>query len=216
MNRTQVRSGGRAFTLVELVVVIAVIAVLVGLLLPSLARAKQKALRINCVSHLKNFGLSMRIFSSDNRGRFPMHMYSSQLDAEPALTAPDVLKCFQSLSNELSTPILLVCASDKRKPAPDFARMQLTNVSYFLGLDATERKSQSLLAGDRNLMTNGVPLSAGIVILTAKSEAGWTPAMHNRRGNVALADGSVQQFANVRLKEFVSGSRQDPIRLAIP
>lgn len=63
--------GRRAFTLIELLVVIAIIAILAALLLPSLARAKQKALTLGCVNNLKQLEVCFHLYATDNRDLLP-------------------------------------------------------------------------------------------------------------------------------------------------
>jgi prepilin-type N-terminal cleavage/methylation domain-containing protein len=76
------RSSLKAFTLIELVLVIAIVGILASLLLPALAKAKGVANRVVCVNNLKQVGLAIRLYSEDHGDVLPFAKQAS-LDYKP-------------------------------------------------------------------------------------------------------------------------------------
>jgi prepilin-type N-terminal cleavage/methylation domain-containing protein/prepilin-type processing-associated H-X9-DG protein len=65
------RTQRNGFTLVELLVVIGIIALLIGVLLPALRKARMAAARTVCMSNVRQLGASLLMYANDNKGHLP-------------------------------------------------------------------------------------------------------------------------------------------------
>jgi len=209
------RTDRRAFTLIALLVVLAVLAILAAMLLPALAKAKQRAQRISCVNNLKQDGLAVRIWEGDNHDKFPMAVSTKMGGTLEWVAGGNAFRHFQVMSNQLSTPKVLVCPADTRQPARDFGHLENQNLSYFVGLDAASKDPQALFAGDRNI-TNGLAPVRTVLVLPPNQPAGWTETIHGGTGNIGLSDGSVQQFSTPGLQTAIKNTGRQTNRIALP
>src|ERR1700733_1842465 len=102
----------RALTMPELLVVIAVLVVLGAMLLLMRDAGDRHPVRIMCVSNLKQVALSFRIWEGDHNNEYPMAVSTSLGGARELVAVNNVAACFRVMSNELSTPRILICPED--------------------------------------------------------------------------------------------------------
>lgn len=216
----KIRSTDRriqGLTLFEVLVVIAVLVFLAAALLPNIDRGeRRKAPQINCVNNLKETYLGFKIWESEHTN-FPVGVSITNGGAMEFAEWGIAYRVFQVASNELTTPKILYCRVDMgRTAATNFSSgFDNSHLSYFVGMVTNDFNPNAIILGDDNLVINGMRVHTGVLTLPTNSVVGWTKDRHDGRGNIGLADGSVQQTTVNGLNAAIR-SVEAPTRIVVP
>src|SRR5262249_34461126 len=102
-------------TVLELVIVILCLFLLAAISLPYFVRSRTPACRINCTNNLKQIGLAFRTWALDNGDKYPMSVSVTNGGTMELVGSRLVFPHFLVMSNELSTPKVLVCPAQNEK-----------------------------------------------------------------------------------------------------
>jgi prepilin-type processing-associated H-X9-DG protein len=202
--------------LVEILVVAATLIIAVAVLVPALGRKVDRG--AVCLNNLKQIGVAFTEWSHDHESGFPWTVGERQGGTLEYAGGSEVFRHFQTISNELGSPKILICPDDSRSHAKNFSSLANANLSYFIGLDADApgpAKPASILSGDRTLATNRFSAPGVLTLPTAKALR-WTMGSHEDTGNILWADGSVATFDQLELRKTLQERSAFPTRLQIP
>src|SRR6058998_572884 len=202
-----------AFTLIELLVVIAIIAILASLLLPALARAKQKAKAIKCLSNEKQIALGYLLYGSDNSDYLPLAAHEG--DAAPCEwffeISPYIARQTASYTGLVAKANVVACPSAKLEkvfppstPASEAYGGYGQNYVYLGYLEEAERVKTAKVTKPTETYMNGDGLDPapglnwwnyGYLYPPSKPPWGTTKVLpyirHGKGGNYSWVDGHV-------------------------
>ncbi len=209
----------RAFSLMELLVAISVIALLASVLLPSLTKARKHARRVVCLSNQRQIALAMHAYAMDNRDRFPVAQYIDP--QQQAFVTWDTITYFDDPNTAKPGLIWQYASGSKVQQCPSYRGSSMTtgdpytgynyNTSYigrgqgegpFQGMTETpamqsdiKRPGGTALIGDGGFASGAnkfmrAPLDTGVS--ESVTHSGTQAFRHNDTTNVTFVDGHGQ------------------------
>lgn len=151
MNRLTI--ARKNFTLVELLIVIAIIAILAGLLMPTLNSAKERGRAISCVNNLKQSGLALLNYANDYKSMFPVVHTGS---FEHPVELPGEPQWFTPLVEQYSYKIkYLKCLSDVGYNSDNNIQSYMINAMFTFGRPVTSLKYGRIVLAERGFEDDG-------------------------------------------------------------
>jgi len=172
-----------------LLVVIAIISVLAALLLPTLSRAKEAGRATACLSNLRQIGLGLQMYVSENRNRMPVMRDRSVTTLTNELPSPD-----QVLSNSVGNANVFKCPSDRWPD--DQEKLLLGAGATFFHQTGTSFAWNSLLNGQdaEHLSAMGLKFNPHQMPLMYDKEKFHLPRGESKAQNWLYADGHIKNL----------------------
>ncbi len=217
MKRAGLRFYCRHFTLIELLIVIAIIGVLASMLLPSLQKARESARQSSCLGRMRNISLACFSYLPDNNSYYPQVAYTSDLAnwwSSPVqnpwgatlvdsgylsggknayMGSDSVFKC-PADSSPVASP-----SSGKRTYTISYACVYSSAEAKFLSIKETvlKDKTRTVMLGESARNYNNIFGGSALAYQMTNQPASagdWISYLHNLKANFIFADGHSNAF----------------------
>jgi len=206
----------RALTFADVCVCLGIIVLAIVFLVPAISRPRHRHYSW-CTTNLKQDMLAIKIWAGDNNDKYPMQTSVTNGGTMELMNSSEAWRAFQVMSNELSTPKVLVCEEDKTHTyGTSFDDSLKHHISYFVGVNATDVAPQSIVFGDSNFEFHKTTVPPGFFNMVSNNPPQWSSTRHPGSGNVALADGSVQSLTDKSLIQTLTITSLATNRIFIP